>query len=161
MKSYVTQVKRRNECASAVGGMIIAGKTLVKCGFQWPRLAGLVLIVVLQNIYVSATAQSQTAGADFYVSLNGRDTWSGVLPAPNEAGTDGPFATLERAKSAIRSLKQAGTIPASGATVWIRGGTYFRTATFELTSADSGTASGPIIYRNYTNETVRISGGKP
>ena len=44
----------------------------------------------------------------FYVATDGNDDWSGTLPAPNEAGTDGPFATLARARDAIRALKQEG-----------------------------------------------------
>ncbi len=43
--------------------------------------------------------------ADFYVAVNGNDDWSGTLPEPNAAGTDGPFATLKRAQKAVRELK--------------------------------------------------------
>ena len=46
--------------------------------------------------------------ADFFVATNGDDDWSGGLPDPNEAGTDGPFATLHRARDAVRELKQEG-----------------------------------------------------
>lgn len=44
--------------------------------------------------------------ADFYVALNGNDSWSGRLPEPNREGTDGPFATLKRAQEAVRILKK-------------------------------------------------------
>lgn len=43
--------------------------------------------------------------ADFYVAVNGLDAWSGQLPAPNPRGTDGPFATLARARDGVRQLK--------------------------------------------------------
>lgn len=43
--------------------------------------------------------------ADFYVSPNGNDNWSGTLAEPNAAGTDGPFLTLVRAQKAVRELK--------------------------------------------------------
>ena len=43
--------------------------------------------------------------ADFYIAANGNDDWSGTLPEPNAAGTDGPFATFERAQKAVRALK--------------------------------------------------------
>lgn len=46
------------------------------------------------------------AQADFYVAPNGNDSWSGRLPVPNADGTDGPFATLQRAQEAVRCLKQ-------------------------------------------------------
>ncbi len=48
---------------------------------------------------------AQTAKGDFYVSSNGNDSWSGTLPGPNVTGTDGPFATIERAQRAVRELK--------------------------------------------------------
>ncbi len=44
--------------------------------------------------------------ADFYVSIKGNDDWSGTLAEPNSKKTDGPFATIERAMSAVRELKQ-------------------------------------------------------
>ena len=48
----------------------------------------------------------QGTRADFYVAPNGNDRWSGKLPAPNATRTDGPFATLERARQAVRQLKR-------------------------------------------------------
>ncbi len=102
----------------------------------------------------------QTGASNYYVATNGRDTWSGKLDAPNAAGTDGPFATLEAARNAIRTLKGAGAYPAGGVIVWVRGGTYPRSTSFALTSQDSGSATGPITYRAYPNETPRISGGR-
>ena len=44
------------------------------------------------------------AGVKFYVSPEGRDSWSGGLVEPNRAGTDGPFATVVRARDAVRTL---------------------------------------------------------
>ena len=43
--------------------------------------------------------------ADFYVAENGNDSWSGTLSDPNDTGTDGPFASLKKAKEAVRILK--------------------------------------------------------
>ena len=43
--------------------------------------------------------------ADFYISTNGNDDWTGTLAEPNKNGTDGPFATIGRAKHAVRLLK--------------------------------------------------------
>ena len=39
--------------------------------------------------------------SDFYVATNGNDAWSGQLSAPNSQNSNGPFATLERARDAI------------------------------------------------------------
>ncbi len=43
--------------------------------------------------------------ANFYVAVNGNDTWSGTLSAPNEQRNDGPFASIERAQQAVVRLK--------------------------------------------------------
>ncbi len=48
----------------------------------------------------------QEAQADFYVAPDGNDSWSGSLPSPTADGSDGPFATFERAQEAVRLLKQ-------------------------------------------------------
>jgi len=40
----------------------------------------------------------------FFVSIVGNDTWSGMLAEPNAIKTDGPFATLSRARDAIHNL---------------------------------------------------------
>ncbi len=45
-----------------------------------------------------------------YVSTEGDDSWSGRLPEPNADRTDGPFATLKRARDEIRRLKSEGKL---------------------------------------------------
>jgi hypothetical protein len=66
---------------------------------------------------------------------------------------------VEAAREAIRQLKATSGLPEGGVTVYLRGGDYYRTETFELTAADSGTAECPIIYRAYGGEQVRFIGG--
>lgn len=108
------------------------------------HLASAVLVLALANVGQAATA--------FYVATNGSDTNTGTISLP--------FATFERASAAVRALNKAGPLPAGGVTVWIRGGNYFRDTTFELTSADSGTSNAPIVYSGYSNELVRVIGGR-
>jgi len=103
---------------------------------------------------------TSAGAADFYVATQGNDAWSGRLAEPNEAQTDGPFATLERARDAIRQLKQAGTLPPGGVTVEVRGGTYLRERPWELSAEDSGTETAPITYRARPGEEVRLVGGR-
>ena len=50
---------------------------------------------------------AEAARADFFVSPEGDDRWSGALPEPNPQRTDGPLATAERARDAVRKLRAA------------------------------------------------------
>ena len=92
----------------------------------------------------------------FYVAPDGNDLWSGRLAAPNAAGSDGPFATFDRARAMVQLISKTGL---TGIDVQFRGGTYYLPATVMLGSADSGTASMPIVYRNYPGESPVFSGG--
>ncbi len=124
-----------------------------------------VLGVVMMSIFLIhcanglSEANERMAGASFYVSTVGNDSWSGTLAEPDAEHTDGPFATLERARDTIRAVKQTGQLPAGGITVGMRGGTYPLATTFELTAEDSGTPQAPIVYRAYQDEEVRLMGG--
>jgi len=46
--------------------------------------------------------------ADFYVSPQGNDAWSGRIPAPGKDRADGPFASFARAQRAVRELRGSG-----------------------------------------------------
>ena len=111
---------------------------------------------------VSFAAWSQCLGQPLtlYVSTQGNDAWSGKLADPNAAKTDGPFATLERARDAVRQVKKRGGPPKGGVAVELRGGIYERFSTLELTKDDAGTAGSPIVYRARKGEVVRLVGGK-
>lgn len=61
--------------------------------------------------------------SELYLAPDGDDCGAGTL--------DAPFATLERARDAVRELKQDG-LPAEGVTVRLRGGTYVVEDTFAL-----------------------------
>lgn len=92
--------------------------------------------------------------ATFYVSPLGNDAWSGQLAEPNIESTDGPFATLERAREALRTAP-----PDQPRTVILRGGVYRLAQTLELGPEDSGTAQAPVVWRAAPGEEVRLIGG--
>jgi hypothetical protein len=71
-----------------------------------------------------------------------------------------PFATLERARDAVRELKAHNAYPAAGVTVWIRGGVYERSETFALDARDSGQPGAPVVYAAAPGETVDLVGGR-
>jgi uncharacterized protein (TIGR03437 family) len=101
-------------------------------------------------------AAAAPTSVTYYVSPSGNDSWTGMLAAPNGANSDGPFATFDRARAAVRSLNKSGLTQIS---VQFRGGTYFLPATAQFAAADSGTANLKITYQNYPGESAVISGG--
>lgn len=80
------------------------------------------------------------------------------------AGGDGsrakPYQTFVQARDAIRTLRKAGKLKRSDAvTVYLEPGDYPLSASFELTSEDSGTAEAQVVYRARENGKARLLGG--
>ena len=86
--------------------------------------------------------------ADLYVAPSGNDSGKGSEQAP--------LATLEGARRLIRSRKLAGHEPV---TVHLADGVYYLPETFVLSSADSGNAKCPIVYRAKNEGGAVLSGG--
>ncbi|HUT95064.1 MAG TPA: right-handed parallel beta-helix repeat-containing protein [Thermoguttaceae bacterium] len=118
------------------------------------------LISLLAAVSVLALCLGGTASAvELYCATDGNDAWSGRLAAPNADRTDGPFATLPRARDAVRELKQAGL--EEPVTVFVRSGSYRLSEPLVFTPDDSGTEACPIAYAAHPNEAPIISGGRP
>ncbi|MDQ8189768.1 right-handed parallel beta-helix repeat-containing protein [Roseibacillus persicicus] len=102
-------------------------------------------------------------GADFYLSPSGSDEWSGKLAEANEEGTDGPFASLERGRDAVRELKRE---KAGDIVVQLRGGTYSLEDTVVFGLEDSGNDEARVTFEAYPDEkpvfssAVQIEGWK-
>ncbi len=117
------------------------------------------------NTVVIATGPAISTTHNFFVAPNGNDQWSGTLATPNAANTDGPFASLAMAQSAVRRLITSS--PGQPVSVILRNGTYYlplsptNPGTLNFTSADSGTANARVTWRNYPGETPVVSGGMP
>lgn len=103
--------------------------------------------------------------ADLFVAPLGNDNWSGALPEPNAAKTDGPFATIVGARDAVRRRK--GTVFSkqpyhiSGGirepfAVWIRGGVYRVDSPILFDERDSA----PVTYAAYPGEQPVIDGSR-
>lgn len=110
--------------------------------FRHPRIV--VTAVLFSTVACLATA------ADFYVATNGDDANPGTKTKP--------FATLERARDAVRQSKIQN--PKSKISVFVRAGTYELTTTFKLAAEDSGTEKAPVVWRAYPKEKVLLIGGK-
>ena len=127
---------------------------------QYVKLMQLVSILGLAVMVVapgSATADASLHKADFYVSAEGCDEWSGTLPQPNALGTDGPFATLQRAHDAVRDLTRK---KVSDIVVLVHEGMYQLKNTVVFGLKDSGVGDSTITYAAYPGETPVFSSGR-
>lgn len=119
----------------------------------------LLLLGLLCCALGSRKAQAQATAADFYVAPNGSDDWSGGLPERNAARTDGPLATLARARDAVRQLREVQ--PDRDIVVLVRGGTYRLADTVVFSLGDSAPDGHTITYAAYPGETPVFSSGLP
>jgi hypothetical protein len=103
-------------------------------------------------LYVFAAVTGSSVFADFYVATNGSDAGAGTIASP--------FATLEKARDAVRAANRSGLIAGGAITVWLRGGDYVRTNALVLSAVDSGTEGARVIWRGYGDEHVRLLGGR-
>jgi len=94
----------------------------------------------------------QASEIAFYISPEGNDLQDGT-------SVKTPFATLQKARDAIRKLKSEGDLKLP-VTVYLHGGTYKLSEPFVMKTEDSGTSECPVTYRAYNEEKVIISGGK-
>ena len=119
------------------------------------QLTLIVLLVIIGLSVQFLYAQNNTIPfADFYVSTQGNDNWSGKLTEPNANKTDGPFATINKAKKAVRIIKKDCY---RNIYVLIRGGEYRLSDTETFTPADSHYDAYQIVYMAYPGENPVFS----
>ncbi len=106
----------------------------------------------LASLLIGLCCGALYAQTAYYVATGGNDANAGTR--------DAPFATLERAQQAVRTLRQAGAWPEHGVVVWLRGGDYVRSQTLAFTAEDAGTPTAPVVWKAWPQETVRLLGGR-
>ena len=116
------------------------------------KLAILLVAVSVLLSLASLAAPASAPAVSLYVAADGNDSNPGT-----EAG---PFATIQRARDAIRELKESGPLAAGGVTVWVARGAYPLKAGLELAAQDSGAADAPIVYRARPGDEVHLLGGR-
>jgi len=95
-------------------------------------------------------AAAEPPVADFVVAAEGKDT--------NPGSFEEPFATIERAQTAVRDLIAQGLD--NNVTVLIREGEYVLEKPLVFGPSDSGSADFAVIYAAYPGEMPVISGGR-
>lgn len=116
----------------------------------------LVSIWIITSLCFGTTAMAM----DYYVNPTGNDLWSGSLKQPNVQLTDGPFKTIERAKQAIRALKQTNTFN-DKITVSIATGRYYLNQSLHFNLLDSGLPGKEILWQGEPGAQVTLSAGLP
>ncbi|MEI8310561.1 MAG: right-handed parallel beta-helix repeat-containing protein [Verrucomicrobiota bacterium] len=96
---------------------------------------------------------------DLHVAPGGNDAWSGRLAVPDTAGTDGPLATLEGARDAIRKARAGGGAD-EPVRVIISAGRYELKRPLVLLPGDGGSALAPVSYEAAAGSRPVFSGGR-
>ena len=94
---------------------------------------------------------STVSATDYYVSPSGDDA--------NPGTADRPFATLSRARDAIRRQKQNGPL-AEPVCVHVAGGRYVLTEPLQFGPQDSGSAEAAIVYKAEAGSRPVFCGGR-
>ena len=115
-------------------------------------------MATLRSILSLLLLAGSASALDLHVAPTGNDAWSGRLVTPNADHTDGPLATLNGARLAVRKLPRPLADPVH---VIFAAGTYRLTEAVAFTAADSGEAGKPITYEAAPEAVVLISGAAP
>jgi hypothetical protein len=97
--------------------------------------------------------------ADFYVATDGSDQWSGTLEAPAPDGSDGPFASLSKARDAVRDRIEKGL--RRDVLVCIRGGLHEVAEPVIFGPQDSPGSRFSVTYAAYPGERPVFSAATP
>lgn len=126
------------------------------------RCSSLLVLVVALFVSACSTFTPREKSITLYVSPRGNDAWSGRLASvsikasPTHDGVNGPLATLQGARDAIRRLSS----PRPAVTVIVAPGSYALTSPLELTPEDSGRPGAPVIYQGAPGASPIITGGR-
>ena len=106
------------------------------------------LRTVFLLFFAALATASSIASADIWISPKGADT--------NQGTREKPLRSLEAARDLVRSHPDRGRKPLH---IILQSGTYYLPRPLVLTHADSGSKSGPVVYRAEQPGTVTLSGG--
>jgi len=112
----------------------------------------LLLIIFFILLLLSFCHKKNLQKSIFFVSPNGSDNWSGRLSEPNHEKTDGPFATLERAKQDVNEIQKSQS--QEQIVIEIRKGSYPFLASLILENQNN------LIWRAYNDEQVSLIGAR-
>ena len=108
--------------------------------------------IVFTSFVCAVSLAAAAAAAEWYVAPHGSDA---------NPGTEArPFATLERARDAVRSRKRDGRTLPGRTTVFLADGVYRLDHPLVFAPEDSGTAESPVTYLAQPGAKPIVSGGR-
>lgn len=118
-------------------------------------------VALLAVLFLLATLASVAAGRDELPAMAITEATVQIYISPvgndkNPGTRDRPFATLTRARNAVREMKRNSPVD-----VILREGVYCLAEPLQLDPRDSGTPQAPITWRAADGEKVLLSGGVP
>ena len=117
-------------------------------------------LVLIASLYNPTLGVSDDGALSFYVAVDGSDEWSGTLVSPTSDKTDGPFATFERARDAIRELKKERKV-AGAIIVEVSEGVYELPNALRFTREDGGDSDdNPVVWRAKEGDSVLLNAGR-
>ena len=115
---------------------------------------------VILSIMVATLLPSGLCATDIelHVAPDGNDAWSGRHARPT--ALDGPLATLDGARNALRKARSGGRI-AGPARIIVAGGRYEIAGPLVLSPEDSGCSDATVTYEAAPGARPEFSGGHP
>ena len=107
--------------------------------------------VYVLSLLILLPPSGTAMAADFFLAPSGDDA--------NPGSRERPFATLTRARDAVRNLKSAGPLT-EPVRINVSGGVYPITEPLVLSHQDSGTSTAAVTYRAVPGERPVFSGGR-
>ena len=129
------------------------------CKVSGDSTPGIVLFVVAIGFVAAAARAAEELVV--HVSPVGNDVWTGSLATANADRSDGPVATLERARDVLRGRRAAPGGASLPSRMILADGCYRLARLFMLGPDDGGTATAPVSYEAAPGSKPVISGGRP
>ncbi|NCP31697.1 MAG: DUF5123 domain-containing protein [Armatimonadetes bacterium] len=119
----------------------------------------LTLITLALCLVLMGASLQAFADTTLHVAPEGNDQWSGSAARPNAGKTDGPLASLQGARDAVRRLK-AGKELTEAVRVVVAAGTYQVGEPVVFSPEDSGTPKAPVLYEAAPGAKPLFTGGR-
>ncbi|MFO0906264.1 MAG: right-handed parallel beta-helix repeat-containing protein [Pirellulales bacterium] len=126
--------------------------------YQCPWARWTVCVAALWMWWSVSGAANAVELRTLHVAPDGNDAWTGSLARPNASRTDGPLASLDGARRAVRRLRS--TMPAAAIQVECATGRYELSDVVVFRPEDSGSAEAPIRYAAAAGAHPVFSGGR-